>query len=244
MRSEARLKRRASSSSRNALTPINFDNDHYIAQAFKTMVIAPEFPCVGAKAALSKDQMDILVCRDITSAWDDLRIHPALLDVIDRYSLDKKIFRTLVVIFEHSPVVSEREFEAALWARVQSLADKDDWKGFPVDDTVSADPDSPHFSLSFGGKAFFVVGLHPAASRPARRFDHPALVFNLHDQFEQLRAEGRYEKLRASILDRDVALAGSENPMLARHGEISEARQYSGRPVEGDWECPYSRRAA
>ncbi len=226
------------------MTSVEFDNDHFIAAAFKTMVAIPEFPCVGAKAALAKAQMDILVCRDITSGWDDLRIHPALLDVIDRYSLDRKIFRTLVVIFEHSPAVCEHEFEAALWARVQSLADKDDWKGFPVDDSVSADPDSPHFSLSFGGKAFFVVGLHPAASRPARRFPYPALVFNLHDQFEQLRAEGRYEKLRSAIVDRDVALAGSENPMLARHGSVSEARQYSGRPVESDWECPFNRRAA
>lgn len=226
------------------MTFTDFDNGHPIATAFREIIEAPEFPCVGAKAALSKAQMDILVCRDITSAWDDLRIHPALLEVIDRYSLDKKIFRTLVVIFEHSPIVTECEFEAALWDRVQSLADKDDWKGFPVDDTVSADPDSPHFSLSFGGKAFFVVGLHPESSRPARRFAHPALVFNLHEQFEQLREQGRYEKLRSAILDRDLALAGDENPMLARHGEISEARQYSGRPVESDWECPYNRRAA
>jgi uncharacterized protein len=223
---------------------VDFDNDHPVAGAFRDMVQTPEFPCVGAKAALAKEQMDILVCRDITSGWDDLRIHPALLEVIDRYTTDNRIFRTLVVIFERSTTLSEDAFEEALWQRVQSLADKDDWKGFPVDDTVSPDPDSPHFSLSFGGKAFFVVGLHPASSRPARRFAHPALVFNLHDQFEQLRAEGRYEKLRASILERDVALAGDENPMLARHGEISEARQYSGRPVDEDWECPYSRRAA
>lgn len=226
------------------MTFVDFDNDHPVADAFRDMVQMPGFPCVGAKAALSKDQMHILVCRDITSAWDDLRIHPALLDVIDRYSTDKLVFRTFVVIFEQSPAVSEGEFEEALWERVQSLADKDEWKGFPVDATVSNDPDSPHFSLSFGGKAFFVVGLHPAASRPARRFAHPALVFNLHDQFEQLRSEGRYEKLRASIMDRDVALAGTENPMLARHGEVSEARQYSGRPVGDEWECPYIRRAA
>jgi uncharacterized protein len=223
---------------------IDFDNEQAVAAEFRDMVQTPKFPCVGAKAALSKAQMDILVCRDITSGWDDLRIHPALLEVIDRYAIDNRIFRTLVVIFEHSPLLLEDEFEAALWQRLQSLADKDDWKGFPVDASVSPDPDSPHFSLSFGGKAFFVVGLHPASSRPGRRFAHPALVFNLHDQFEQLRAEGRYEKLRASIIDRDVALAGSENPMLARHGEVSEARQYSGRPVSSDWECPYSRRVA
>ena len=70
------------------------------------------------------------------------------------------------------------------------------------------------------------------------------MVFNLHDQFERLREEGRYEKLRATILDRDVAVAGSLNPMLSRHGETSEARQYSGRDVGNDWECPFSGRNA
>ena len=104
----------------------------------------------------------------------------------------------------------------------------------------SGDPDDPHFSLSFGGEAFFVVGLHPNASRPARRFDRPVLVFNLHDQFERLREEGRYERMREAILERDAALAGSINPMLAKHGEVSEARQYSGRIIPDNWTCPFS----
>jgi FPC/CPF motif-containing protein YcgG len=96
--------------------------------------------------------------------------------------------------------------------------------------------------MSFGGEAFFVVGLHPRASRPARRFDVPAMVFNLHNQFELLRAEGRYDKLRSSILERDLAIAGSANPMLAQHGTLSAARQYSGRAVEDGWQCPFSGR--
>ena len=223
---------------------VDFDNDHKVACQFRDRVQLPEFPCVGAKAALLKSQMDILVCRDIMSGWDDLRIHPALLEVINRYVADSRLFRTLAVIFDQSPELSEAAFEKALWDRLQSLADKDDWKGYPVDNTVSDDPDSPHFSLSFGGKAFFVVGLHPLSSRPARQFAYPTLVFNLHDQFEQLRLEGRYEKLRTAIIGRDIALAGNENPMLARHGTVSEARQYSGRSVNADWCCPFNRRAA
>ena len=106
---------------------------------------------------------------------------------------------------------------------------------------MSRDPDDPYFSLSFGGEAFFVVGLHPKASRPARRFEHPTMVFNLHDQFEMLRRQDRYEKLRTTILDRDVKLAGDVNPMLASHGTISEARQYSGRAVPEGWVCPFNR---
>ncbi len=69
-------------------------------------------------------------------------------------------------------------------------------------------------------------------------------MFNLHDQFEQLRAAGAYEKLRSAIIARDVALAGEPNPMLARHGVSSEARQYSGRQVGEDWVCPFSGRRA
>jgi FPC/CPF motif-containing protein YcgG len=64
-------------------------------------------------------------------------------------------------------------------------------------------------------------------------------VFNLHDQFEQLREQGRYEKIRDTILARDERLAGSVNPMLARHGEASEAAQYSGRVVGPEWTCPF-----
>jgi hypothetical protein len=32
--------------------------------------------------------------------------------------------------------------------------------------------------------------------------------------------------------------------MLARHGEASEARQYSGRVVDADWRCPMQGRPA
>ena len=198
------------------------------------------FPCVGAKAALARGTLQVLAADSIASAWDDLRIHDALLRFTQAYRDDPGLFRSFAVIFEGPDDLSEADFEAALWARIQSLSDKDVWRGQEYDPRVSSDPANPHFSLSFGGEAFFIVGLHPNASRPARRFDRPTMVFNLHDQFERLRAEGRYEGMREKILSRDEALAGSRNPMLARHGETSEARQYSGRAVGKDWACPFS----
>ena len=223
---------------------ITYDNTHPLAQDFTARIQQADFPCVGAKSALARGRMDILVARDLSSAWDDLRILPALTATVAKYRAEREIFRTLVVLFEGPGDLSEEAFERHLWARAQSLSDKDQWVGNRPDPAVSSDPEDPHFSLSFAGEAFFVVGLHPNASRPARRFDKPAMVFNLHDQFEVLREQQRYEKLRASILDRDQALAGSVNPMLARHGEASEARQYSGRVVEADWKCPFSRAGA
>jgi FPC/CPF motif-containing protein YcgG len=214
------------------------DSGHPLAQAFRDFVQDPHFPCVGAKSALSHDEIRIVVARDIRSGWDDLRIYPALLDFVSRYQRDPGLFRSFTVLFEAPKTLSEAEFEDHLWARLQSLSDKDAWLGLPYDERVKADPEDKSFSLSFGGEAFFVVGLHPNSSRKARRFETPALVFNLHDQFEQLRADGKYEKLRQRIVDRDLRYSGSINPMLATYGEGSEARQYSGRAVEEEWVCP------
>jgi len=202
-------------------------------------IAARDFPCVGAKAAQAKGTLDILGARDIASAWDDLRIHERLRCFAARYRAEPTLFRSLAVVFAGPDDLSEEAFEQAIWQRIQSLSDKDVWLGQAWDRRVSPDPANPHFSLSFGGEAFFVVGLHPRASRPARRFARPAMVFNLHDQFETLREQGTYETMREKIMVRDEALAGSRNPMLARHGEASEARQYSGRVVDGGWRCPF-----
>jgi uncharacterized protein len=159
------------------------------------------------------------------------------------YEQNPRLFQSMAVIFDGPTTLSEVDFEKAMWERLQSMSDKDVWLQQPHDPRVSPDPDNPHFSLSFGGQAFFVVGLHPNASRKSRRFVRPTLVFNMHDQFERLRDEGRYEKLRETILARDEDYSGSPNPMIARHGEASEAVQYSGRRVDGDWRCPYRRAA-
>ena len=206
---------------------------------FEDFIRDRNFPCVGAKSALSRGTLRVLIAWSVESAWDDLRIHKELLAWCEDYKADPGLFRSFAVIFANPTELDEVGFERALWDRLQSLAAKDAWLGLPYDERVDPDPTDPHFSLSFGGEAFFAVGLHPAASRPARRFERPVVVFNLHDQFEQLRAQGRYEIIRETILERDQSLAGSINPMLARHGEASEAAQYSGRQVDSDWTCPF-----
>jgi len=220
----------------------NSIGEQSLIRAFTNFVDDLEFPCVGAKAALARDQMEIVVAHDIRSNWDDLRIIERLANFANSYKETPTLFRSFVLIFRQPSDLSEPEFERHLWERVQSLSDKDSLFGGQVDSRVALDPESSHFCLSFGGEAFFVVGLHPNASRQARRFRKPTLIFNLHDQFEQLRLQGRYERMREIILERDVALSGSVNPMLRRYGEGSEARQYSGRAVGEDWQCPYERR--
>ncbi|WP_120715893.1 guanitoxin biosynthesis heme-dependent pre-guanitoxin N-hydroxylase GntA [Tsuneonella amylolytica] len=211
-----------------------------LADEFRDWIRGEDFPCVGAKAAVARGNLTLVHARHLASAWNDLEIHRAILDWNRARAGDEGQLHSFAVIFDGPGDLSETRFERLMWERLQSLADKDVWLGQSYDDSVSADPQNPHFALSFGGEALFVVGLHPGASRPARRFSRPVLVFNPHKQFEMLREQGKYERMRERILTRDEKLAGSINPMLAEHGTASAARQYSGRAVGEDWVCPFS----
>jgi FPC/CPF motif-containing protein YcgG len=144
-------------------------------------------------------------------------------------------------VFPNRPAVDEASFEQRLWQQMQQLHECET-PGATWDSSVSDDPEDPRFGFSFGGRAFFVVGLHPASSRLSRRFQWPALVFNARAQFDQLRSQGRFERLRGMIREREMALQGSLNPNLADFGERSDARQYSGRPVDESWKCPFHRK--
>ena len=130
--------------------PIN-DTDHVLARRFRDFVRNPPFPCVGAKSALIKGHMRILVARDIASAMDDARIHAALMAFVTRYRRKPDLFQSFVVLFEQPGDLSEERFEARLWERVQSLTDQDSRLGQGCDTRVASDPDDPHFSLSLAG---------------------------------------------------------------------------------------------
>ena len=208
-----------------------------IEHAFEQFIARKAFPCLGAKSAQARGRLHYLHAGDIASDSVD-RLITAGVQVFAADVTSHSMFVSLVVLFPRSAPLSEADFEAALWQRLQSIHSLDR-ASHRWDPAVSDDPASARFSMSVGGRAFYVIGLHPNASRPARRFACPALVFNLHSQFERLREDGRYPKLRQAIIERDVAYSGSANPMLAVHGENSEARQYSGRRVDADWLCPF-----
>ena len=206
---------------------------------FRDFVQRPDFPCLGAKGVVRVNNYALKVY----GALGNHSNAQTLVSDLVRYGEEagEEGLSAFVAVFPHSPPESEIDFERRLWRQLQLLHEADpqhaEWaKG------VSADPEDPHFSFSVGGRAFFVVGLHPLSSRLARRFRWPALVFNPHEQFSRLRAEGRFDGLRSAIRERDIAFQGTENPNLADFGERSEARQYSGRQTEGDWKCPFHRK--
>lgn len=212
-----------------------------MASAFLEFVDDGPFPCVGAKAALAHDAISLHELGRLGDRGNDA----SLLDRLGAFAAmleaggpDDGPLYSLVALFRGPRDTDERRFEALLWAQLQRLHDLDARRGRHWAGDVSRDPDDPRFSLSLAGHPFFVIGLHPGASRRARRFAWPAIVFNPHRQFERLRADGRYSKMQSAIRQRDVALQGSINPNLADFGEASEARQYSGREAGPAWKCP------
>ena len=211
---------------------------HDIVAAIEEMVAHPEFPCLGARSVFRRDAATLVVFDDLadTSPGGALdTLGGALAQYADEVDAEGDLV-SFVACFREPVPLDEKEFEALLWGALQHLHDHDDasWA-----DGVAADPDNPHFAFSVAGTAFFVVGLHPNASRVARRAPVPTLVFNLHEQFERMRSDGRYQRMRDTIRRRDTELQGFPNPMVSDHGETSEARQYAGRAVPADWTPPF-----
>ena len=128
-------------------------------------------------------------------------------------------------------------FDELLWQRLQALANLDS-NIYPFDKRVNNSPSSPDFSFSLKEEAFYIIGLHAGSSRESRRFSYPALVFNPHAQFEELRGSGKYEMMKNVVRKRDIAYSGSVNPMLEDFGVASEVYQYSGRKYDNTWQCP------
>ena len=213
-----------------------------VDNAFRAFVGDPRFPCLAAKGAVRRRGYRLGVYSAFGSADAAAALARVLTAFVRTPAADGAGLTAFVAVFPGRAPASEREFERRLWAQLQHLHECDDptvgW-----DPRVSADPEDPSFAFSFAGQAFYVVGLHPRSSRLARRFRWCALVFNPHAQFERLRAEGRFARLRALIRARDTVLQGSSNPSLADFGERSEARQYSGRATEAEWRCPFHPRS-
>ena len=159
--------------------------------------------------------------------------------MLDERDADDRSVDSLVALFRGPRSMDEAAFERQLWNQLQRLHELDLARGNTWAADVERDPDSPRFSMSLAGHPFFVIGLHPGASRIARRFEAPVLVFNSHRQFNRLREDGRFAKMQQATRARDVALQGSINPNLSDYGQASEARQYSGRAVDAGWRCPF-----
>jgi FPC/CPF motif-containing protein YcgG len=221
----------------SAEVPVNRELLHAHEQ-LRQAILGQFYPCTGAISAfnqrtyrfglypnLASDEAIRAVCHDLycfSHEFQDLDDH----------------FTTFVAMFRGPVIESEQHFEDLLWNQLQSMHALDS-NFFNWDRSVDSDPLSHRFSFSIGGRAMYVIGMHPEASRIARTRQYPTMVFNLHEQFDRLRTRGKFETMKQTIRAREMSLQGSINPMLSSFGDNSEARQYSGRAVSDNWVCPF-----
>jgi FPC/CPF motif-containing protein YcgG len=206
--------------------------------ALRTFVQSDNCSCVAAKAAVTAGgyRFGYYPGFETPNALEGVARDLAAF-VAERPSIHSR-YATFVAVFEELSCGDELSFETNLWRILQRLHELDA-RYNPYNASVASDPASPQFSFSFAGTAFFIVGMHPNASRQSRRFFMPALAFNSHDQFTTARETGDFDRIVTAVRKRELTLQGSLNPELREFGTRSEARQYAGRATEDDWKCPF-----
>ncbi|HMK17612.1 MAG TPA: guanitoxin biosynthesis heme-dependent pre-guanitoxin N-hydroxylase GntA [Chitinophagaceae bacterium] len=212
------------------------DSNENIIDAFIEFINDKTFSCIGAKAALAKDQVQCMVAGNMACPAHDKCILDYLYSFIDSYRLTGGNFHSAVILFNGPQNITEENFEYLFWQRLQAISDMDA-DNYAYDKRVSADPSSPDFSFSLKEEAFYIIGMHPASSRASRAFTYPALIFNPHEQFVEMKETNKYEMIKKVVRKRDIAYSGSVNPMLDDYGVSPETMQYSGKNYKGPWEC-------
>jgi len=207
-----------------------------LKESFKDFIINKNHPCVMARSLFTDDNVEIHAFDELGSEETARKLLMAMEHYLSGYNFENNTFETLIAVFPNEKINSELEFEEKMWKQLQLINNVDP---HPWDSEVSSDPENSKFSFSIAGKAFYIIGMHPKSSRMARQAPFPAMVFNLHSQFEKLREMGVYQRVKKRIRKADEKLQGSINPMLDDFGDSSEAKQYSGRAVDTNWKCPF-----
>jgi len=205
-------------------------------KTYHDLIIEKDHPCIMAQSVFKTDEVELYSYQELGSRKAAQQLLNDIKQYLKTYDFQSNSFKTLMAVFPDDQFDTEKEFEDKLWQHLRQIYKLDDQ---PWDEDVAKDPSDSDFSFSIAGAAFFIVGMHSKSSRKARQSPHPCLTFNLHWQFEKLREMGTFEQVRDKIRTRDEALQGDVNPVVKDHGEESEAKQYSGRKVEGNWKCPF-----
>lgn len=207
-----------------------------VHSSFRALALGDGYTCTAARSAVRRGDYRFGCYPPLGGAAATGALAADLWDFVEEFPVSDR-FASFVASFDGPVPATETDFEELLWGQLQRLHDLDA-RHSAWDGAVSDDPTERGFSFSFAGRAFFIVGMHAAASRWARRTAWPTLVFNAHAQFEILRDTGRIDRMKSVVRTRDHRLQGSENPSLARFDWDSETVMYSGRLVEPEWSCP------
>src|SRR3954447_14146830 len=135
---------------------------HEAEEAFRQFVTRPEFPCLGAKAALNSSSETVRLFDELGSAESTDELAAALSDfthLVGRDAVEPNYqatsdlegstasrpteYATFIAIFEKPRETDERGFEMLMWKQLRLLHEYDAAQ-FEWDPAVSADPADPH----------------------------------------------------------------------------------------------------
>ena len=182
--------------------------------------LAGDYPCTGAISVFAQKGYRFGLFPELACDSAVRAVCHDLYEFCHEFPIIDDQLNTFIAMFRGPAIESEQHFEDLLWSQLQAMHAIDS-DFFAWDKSVDSDPENNNFSFSIGGRAMFVIGMHPKASRLARTFRYPTMVFNLHEQFERLRARGKFEAMTQIIRTREMAFQGSINPMLKNFGERS-----------------------
>lgn len=209
-----------------------------VQHSIKELIGKKNYPCIAAIQSLHQGEFKIGTYKNFGTGEFAAQLGEDLKAFKELQKQSGSIYLSFWAVFAAPAFETEESFEQAMW-RELSLLSAQEPPNIPWDEHFSSDPTQKNFCFSFGGDAFFIVGLHPKSSRLARRFPYPALVFNLYEQFEELHRQGKYEPMIKTNRQRDLKFQGSVNPTVEQHSDVWEAIQFSGRANPPDWQCPF-----
>ena len=206
----------------------------FVHDEWSATLLDSAFPCVGGAGAVRRGDYSHRTYKSLESglsADECARDLEEFLSSRDRADFPVSVF---TASFLEPSSLDEEGFELALWRFLEMLRQRDQ-----VADSVDEagiDLDEPDdIGYVFGGRHLFIVGMHPTASRFARRFAFPTLVFNALSHATPLRETGRFERMADRIRARDIRLQHEVNPSI----HLPRPAQFSGRLNQPGWECPH-----
>lgn len=214
-------------------------NNEAVYKDVTSFIRKKTFSCVAAKTAdiqLTIRHRHYAEMAEITSTE---KLHSDLVVYCGSRKKISKTNATFIATFSSPYIISEYDFEHLLWEQLSILNNIDSNLGYQWHADIASSPESPYFSYCVAGEPFFIVGLHPQASRRSRKAPMAMLAFNSHFQFSHLKKIGIFSRLQKIIRENEVALDGFVNPNIADYGNSSEARQYSGKATDFKWKCPF-----
>jgi uncharacterized protein len=202
--------------------------------SFRNLILSRDFPCLGAASAVRRGDYHLDFYPALGTDAAVRECIRGLHQLIECFPLPECPVAVLVAVFEGPLRIDESEFEHLLWKQLYGIRLGSPGSATSVESCPAGrEIEDPGFD--FDNRDFFIVGMHPGASRVSRRFEWPTLVFNALTHSEKLRNEQHYDLMTNRIRARDLRPQGTLNPNL----DLLRTAQFSGRQVDRNWICPF-----